>query len=391
MKKIIINEDWEPVEVVDASSLFVLIFKQGSNTAGYIKCYNIDEAPVLTEYDKLVDQYTNIKFDEPTSIFVIKVPATNQVKAMLEEATYAGDETNLTKLEIINHLLGRADCEYIKEKVLMSLEEAKKKKKKKKKTPKVTYTMGFPFLNDHRFNHACGTCDCGKDAADNANSEMGSDSTGEGSGDGSLGGESAGEGGAMGESLLNEAMTPLQKMQALENGTRGFNASAAGDRKLLDNLILCAQNNLRTAATIMIKEIVLRMRNGTWQLGPVPGIPTQPNTPQPQTPVAPSSTVALPVFTEKDFNPIDFELLETNQATPKALVEAVENYKDSLRWSVVLLVLALSGGFTEMATALKAWILTKITKADLKQIIANIKSDTAIIDKVTNICNKDIT
>jgi hypothetical protein len=194
----------------------------------------------------------------------------------------------------------------------------------------------------------------------------------------------------MGESLT-EAMTPLDKMKALENGTRGFNASAAGDIKLLDNLILCAQNNLRKAAAIMIKEIGLRMKNGTWQLGPVPGLPMQPNTPQPQPPVAPSSTIALPVFTAKDFNPIDFKLLETNQATPKALIEAVENYKDSLRWSVVLLVLALSGGFAEMATALKAWILTQITKVDLKQIIASIKSNTAIINKVTDICNKDIT
>jgi hypothetical protein len=390
MKKTIINEDWESVEVVDASSLFVLIFKQGSNTAGYIKCYNTDDSVVLAEYAKLIDQYTNVKFEEPTSIIVIKVPATSQVRAMLEEAVYAGDETNPTKIEIINHLLGRADCEYIEEKVLMSLEEAKKKKKKKKKTPKVTYTMGFPFLNDHRFNHAFGSCDCGKDAANDANSEMGSDSAGEGSGDGSLGGDSAGESGAMSESLT-EAMTSLQKMQALENGTRGFNATAAGDIKLLDNLLLCAQNNLRKAAAIMIKEIGLRMKNGTWQLGPVPGLPMQPNTPQPQTPVAPSSTIALPVFTEKDFNPIDFELLETNQATPKALITAVERYHDSLRWAVVLLVLALSGGFTAMATTLKEWILTQITKVDLKQIIASIKSNTAIINKVTDICNKDIT
>ena len=31
------------------------------------------------------------------------------------------------------------------------------------------------------------------------------------------------------ESLITEAMTPLQKMQALEAGTRGFNAAAATD------------------------------------------------------------------------------------------------------------------------------------------------------------------
>lgn len=72
---------------------------------------------------------------------VVKLPATGQVKALLSEAEYTGDETNESKLEIINHLLDRADCEYIEEKVLMSLEEAKKKKKKKK-SPKVTYTMG---------------------------------------------------------------------------------------------------------------------------------------------------------------------------------------------------------------------------------------------------------
>ena len=199
MKKLIMNEDWETVEVNDTSSFFVLIFKQGSNTAGYIKCYNTDDTVVFAEYEQLIEQYANTKFEEPTSILVINVPATGQVKAMLEEAVYAGDETNPAKLEIINHLLERADCEYVKEKVLMSLEEAKKKKKKKK-TPKVTYLTGFPWLNDHRFNHAFGSCDCGKDAAEDANGDMGSDSAGEGSGDGSLGGESTGgEGGAMGE------------------------------------------------------------------------------------------------------------------------------------------------------------------------------------------------
>lgn len=144
MKKFIVNEAWETIEVEDTSSFFVLIFKQGSNTAGYIKAYGTDDMPVLAEYNKLVAQYDNVKFDEPTSIVVIKVPATGQVKAMLEEAEYAGDETNPAKLEIINHLLNRADCEYIKEEVLMSLEEAKKKKKKRKKrkTPRVTYITG---------------------------------------------------------------------------------------------------------------------------------------------------------------------------------------------------------------------------------------------------------
>ena len=368
MKKILINENWETVEVEDNSNLFVLIFKQGSDTAGYIKCYDTDDSVVLAEYARLVDQYTNVKFEEPTSIIVIKVPATGQVKAMLEDAVYAGDETNPTKIEIINHLLGRADCEYIEEKVLMSLEEAKKKKKKKK-TPKVTYLTGFPFLNDYRFNHAFGTWDWGKDAADDANSEMGGDSAEEGSGDGSLGGESVGEGdfgsdsdggvgdsagdsGAMGESFklkenwenfnfedysndtvvtvviadkrfdplfkkdhkeslsrnnvkvegqyfngivvtgkvgdiiqvcdechvmhpnkifmeavaITEAMTPLQKMQALEAGTRGFNAGAASDVKLVNYSNICTKGGLKKAAAIVGAEIQKRMNQGTWTL-----------------------------------------------------------------------------------------------------------------------------
>ena len=404
MKKIIMTEDWETLEVQDDSSLFVLIFKQGSNTAGYIKCYDVDDTTVLTEYANLVDQYANVKFEEPTSILVVKLPATGQVKAMLEEAVYVGDETNEAKLEIINHLLGRADCEYVEEKVLMSLEEAKKKKKKKKKTPKVTYLMGFPWLNDHRFNHAFGSCDCGKDAAEDANGDMGSDSAGEGSGDGSLGGESAGEGGAMGESLT-EAMTPLQKMQALEAGTRGFNAAAASDLKLMDNLIICAQNNLQKAAIIMIREMQKRMNQGIWTLGPVPGLVNTPNTTPTQTsstqatntgatgPTGPSgaSGVEVLTFEPSDFDPSDFALIENNQNNPRFLIEAVENYSKPLHWGLVLIVLSASGGFTKMTQELKEWLLKRITKTTFKQILSHIKQTPEIIDRITAICNKEVT
>ena len=393
MKKIIMTEDWETLEVLDDSSLFVLIFKQGSNTAGYIKCYDVDDTVVLTEYANLVDQYANVKFEEPTSIIVIKVPATGQVQAMLEEAVYAGDETNPTKIEIINHLLGRADCEYIEEKVLMSLEEAKKKKKKKKKTPKVTYLTGFPFFNDHRFNHACGTCDCGKEAANNTNNEMGSDSAEEGSGDGSFGGDAAGEGGAMGESLT-EAMTPLQKMQALEAGTRGFNAAAASDLKLMDNLIICAQNNLQKAAIIMIREIQLRANRGVWTLGPVPGLINTPNTPPTQTSTQSSTTqsASAPLkFTPKDFNSVDLQLVKENEEHARFLIEAIEMHSQPLHWGIVCLVLAASAGYPKVAATIKSWLLTKLAISELKQIIADIKQDTAIINRITDLCNNEIT
>lgn len=405
MKKLIINEDWEAVEVNDTSSLFVLIFKQGSNTAGYIKCYSTDDVAVFTEYENLIKQYANSKFEEPTSIFVIKVPATGQVKAMLEEAVYSGDETNPTKLEIINHLLDRADCEYVKEKVLMSLEEAKKRrKKKKKKSPKVTYTMGFPWYNDQMFNHHMGSCDCDKDtedAADSANDALGDTAAG---GDG-LGGDI---GGGMGESLIKEALTPLQKMQALEAGTRGFNAAAASDIKLMDNLILCAKNNLQKAAIIMLVEIQKRMNQGVWTMGPIPGL-TMPgtsaasaapmktsqnsnttsatNNPTNSTGISPQEALT---FEPSDFDASDFALIENNKDNPSFLIGTVENFSKPLHWGIVLLILSTCGEFTKMTAALKEWVLKRITKTTLKQIIAQVKQNTAIIDKITDICNKDI-
>ena len=85
MKKFIVNEDWETVEVEDTSSFFVLIFKQGTSVAGYIKTYSVDDTVVLAEYESLISQYKGVKFEDPASILVIKVPATGQVKAILEE------------------------------------------------------------------------------------------------------------------------------------------------------------------------------------------------------------------------------------------------------------------------------------------------------------------
>ncbi len=410
MKKIIINEDWEEVEVPDLSNFFVLIFKQGSDKAGYIKCYDTDEAPVFTEYDNLVNQYSNVKFEEPTSINVIKVPATGQVKAMLEETPYNGDETNKDKIETINHLLGRADCECLKEKVLMSLEEAKKKKKKKKKTPRVTYTMGFPYLNDHRFNHACGTCDCGKDAADNTNDAIGGGEAtgGEGIGDAGPSGNAGGDGGAMGEALVNEAMTPLEKMKALENGTRGFNAAAAGDVKLVNYYNICTRNGLQKAATIVGDEIKRRMKAGTWTLGQVAGlnanaVPTT-ATPAIQQPAS-APQQATPASTKIDLNTFDFwdigkfyvdslaarmlkRYVETNNLDD--LIKTLEDPTNStseikLSYSFTMLLFAICFNYPDAIQAIRDSIkrVFDISAVELKDYLKNVLlSDTTIMNKV---------
>lgn len=121
----------------------MLIFKQGSDDASYVKSYSVDDEQILAQYQNLLAQYSDTKFEDPASILVIKVPNTAQVRTMLEKTDYTGDENNEEKIEIINHLLNRADCEVIKKAPLLTLAEAKKKKKKKKrKTPKVTYTTG---------------------------------------------------------------------------------------------------------------------------------------------------------------------------------------------------------------------------------------------------------
>jgi hypothetical protein len=118
------------------------------------------------------------------------------------------------------------------------------------------------------FNCHNGTCDCkdhGEEAADNINDAIGGgESVGDtGSADGEFGGDSgASDTGGMGESLVNEALTPLEKMKALEAGTRGFNAPAASDKKLADNLAICRANGLSAAAGVMIREINSRIKAG---------------------------------------------------------------------------------------------------------------------------------
>jgi hypothetical protein len=384
MKKFIVNEDWETIEVEDTSSLFVLIFKQGTAVAGYIKTYSVDDTAVLAEYESLISQYDGVKFVDPASIIVIKVPATSQVKAMLEEAKYTGDETNQENIEVINHLLGRADCEVIKEKVLMSLEEAKKrKKKKKKKGPTVTYTMGFPYLNDHRFNHACGSCDCGKDAADDTNDSLGSgESTGEGSGDGSLSGDAgSGEGGAMGEALVTEAMTPLQKMQALEAGTRGFNAAAASDQKLLDNYKICMSNGLGKALKVVVTEISYRVNAGTWTLGPLPNITPPQAAKQPTN--QPKSKIDLATFDFYDIGKhyldnVDALVLKAyiDEGDMKPFIKVLEDPTNStpeikLSYSFAMLLFALYFKHDDAIQAIRDSIMRVFgyTAQELKQYI----------------------
>ncbi len=368
----------------------MLIFKQGSDDASYVKSYSVDDEQILAQYQDLLAQYSDTKFEDPTSILVIKVPNTAQVRTMLEKTDYTGDENDEEKIEIINHLLNRADCEIIKKAPLLTLEEARKKKKKKKrKTPKVTYTMGWPWYNDHMFNKHNGTCDCdkdkdeaGEDAANSANDAIGGgESVGDGGSLGSsdFGGDiGGGDGGGMGESLIKEAMTPFEKMQALENGTRGFNAAAASDAKLIMNYDICIKNNFNKARKII--EDALRARNLSHLIKPVSKISTN----------TVSVYLGAVSIDPNSIHPADVAFLHDQAANPEEIVSALKRVpaiatpREALQDLLILICLK----ETKAIDRVKEYIMTTfgVSSSELKDMVkAHLIGDTTLRDRI-NYC-----
>ena len=198
----------------------------------------------------------------------------------------------------------------------------------------------------------------------------------------------------MGESLMTEAMTPLDKMKALEAGTRGFNAAASSDIKLYDNLVICASNNLNKAGMIIAGEIAKRMKQGPWSLGSVPGFP--PVTSNAPAQPAQTTTKASPIITitADDFQPGQLQLIIDYKDRPEFLTGVLSNYNsglNGLKLAVCLEIFALVANYTAVAQAIKTWILNEITKEDFKQIISSCKADQEILNKITDICNDILT
>ena len=408
MKKLIINENWEQELVEDLDQVLALAYRQGPDN-GYVLNYGGDVDGLKAYYNDAVNSLEDMNAEEDTKIYLVLLPNTSQVKALLDLAKYNGTNATLINKEATDNLLIYPDCEIIECWQGEALTEAKKKKKRKKrKTSNVTYLVGFPWLNDHRFNHAMGSCGCnknpGEDAAGDINDAIGGgESVGDaGSAEGDFGGDmgsSGGEGGGMGESLVNEAMTPLDKMRALEAGTRGFNAAAASDKKLYDNLIICAKNNLVTAAAVMIMEIQKRMNQGVWTLGPIPGLtmPTKTQTPinqpqvqaaQPAQPVA-STNSQQPTLklTEMDFHPADLIFIKDNINDYSVILANIAN---DVKQSIITLIFTLVCGYSDLAKRVKEYTLSLISKEELKQIIMDCRTNSNIIDRITKIHNEFI-
>jgi hypothetical protein len=195
---------------------------------------------------------------------------------------------------------------------------------------------------------------------------------------------------------ITEAMTPLQKMQALENGTRGFNAAAASDQKLLDNYKICMSNGLAKALKIVVTEIAARMNAGTWTLGNLPNI-TPPNlTNQPTAPkkidlatfdfyyagqhyLTSVESSALKLYVESNDIPSLIKTLEDIQTSRNSTSEI------SLSYMFAMLVFALYMKYDDAIQALRDAIIKNygFTAAEIKQYLKDkILSNSAVINKV---------
>lgn len=385
MKKLVINENWEQELIEDLDQVLALAYKQTPNM-GYVLKYGGNEEELKAYFVEVINSLEEINAEANTKVYLLLLPNTSQVKVLLDLATYNGTNATSANKEATDSLLIYPDCEVLEYWQGEVLTEAKKKKKrKKKKTPKVTYLTGFPWLNDHRFNHAMGSCGCnknpGEDAAGDINDAIGGgESVGDaGSAEGDFGGDmgsSGGEGGGMGESLVNEAMTPLDKMRALEAGTRGFNAAAASDQKLWDNRRICTVNGLYKALKIIEAELINR--------GLLSSASAFSNTKSAQ---ASKSNIKLGVM---DFHSVDLLYLKDHYKQPKLIVDSIINllYGDAaIKALIVSLIFALTANYIEVADAIKSQLLTQISKQDLKQIIVDCKTDSKIIDRITDIYN----
>lgn len=189
MKKYRVNEDWEVEEYEDTSDIFVLIVEQTEPNCSFVYRADFDPEVLRGHYGQLVSQYQDSESSGLTKIHLIKVPNTNQVCAQIKCANGEQCGTSIEALEAVQHLLTRADCDFIESWKKSPLSEAKRKKRKK--FDNVSYTTGCPALNMDFFNsrfgtgnigdHKCEDSDCFVDhgeAADGAATDVGGESGG---------------------------------------------------------------------------------------------------------------------------------------------------------------------------------------------------------------------
>ena len=201
MRKQIINENWELEEVLDLEDLCAVLFRYGTDEAGYVEAYDFDDYKMRDAYNNLVNQYQDANIDDAAYICLVKLPNTNQVISLLNTALYNGNERVPEAIEAVNDLCNRADCETI----CSWNGQLTEGKKKKKVCSSITYTTGYPELNIKHFNKCMGTDGLGIPdknppvVGDTLPNGPVADSSSDGASD--AGNSSNGEGGVVSESL----------------------------------------------------------------------------------------------------------------------------------------------------------------------------------------------
>ena len=183
-----------------------------------------------------------------------------------------------------------------------------------------------------------------------------------------------------GESLTEGSSWSEQvdKMQQLENGTRGFNARAASDQKLRLNQQICITHKLPTALDIVETEMLARgLIKQKTNLNPQP-------TPQPQ----PAPTFDRVIHLElMDFHGADARFVK-DAITTEEIVHNCMATNDSTKIMLISLVWALClekpSGFIQ---ALRAFLTTQLayTNSSIKESINECLSNPEIVSRLNQI------
>jgi hypothetical protein len=166
MKKYFVNEDWEIETFDDKSDLFVLVIEQSLPTCSYVYKYDTSPETIQPDYANFVNQFKETEVDGPVRIHLIKVPNTPQVCSQMTCADSEHKGSTEEAIEAINNMLNRADCEILESWTKEPLTEKKHTRKRRKSRfgddgTYLTFTTGYPELNDKFFNDRFGTSDLG--------------------------------------------------------------------------------------------------------------------------------------------------------------------------------------------------------------------------------------
>ena len=168
MKKYFVNEDWELDSFEDESDIFLLVVEQNIPACSYVHKYGINPDLLKPDYTQIVNQYKDTDVDGLLRIQLVKVPNTPQIQAHVCCADSEHKGSTEEAIDAINAVLNRADCEILESWHKEPLTEARKKRRKPQygDGTYLTFTTGYPELNDKFFNDRFGTSDLGGESSD---------------------------------------------------------------------------------------------------------------------------------------------------------------------------------------------------------------------------------